>query len=98
MFCPKCGSLLMPKDEKMVCGSCKHISSEGKLTEKKKQEKKIEIIEKSQQQKHLPKIKAHCEKCNNNEAYFHTMQTRSSDEPETKFFKCTKCSYSWREY
>jgi DNA-directed RNA polymerase subunit M len=31
-------------------------------------------------------------------AYFWTQQTRGADEPETRFFKCTKCSHTWREY
>ncbi|MBI2112883.1 transcription factor S, partial [Candidatus Woesearchaeota archaeon] len=25
-------------------------------------------------------------------------QTRGADEPETRFFRCTKCNYTWREY
>jgi len=39
-----------------------------------------------------------CEKCGNNKAFHWSMQTRSSDEPETEFFRCTKCKYTWREY
>ena len=39
-----------------------------------------------------------CEKCGNKAAYYWTQQTRGADEPETRFFKCTKCEYTWREY
>jgi DNA-directed RNA polymerase subunit M len=45
-----------------------------------------------------PKVKIICEKCGNNAAYFWTQQTRAADEPETRFFKCTKCKHTWREY
>ncbi|GAI81579.1 unnamed protein product, partial [marine sediment metagenome] len=34
----------------------------------------------------------------NEKAYFWSVQTRSGDEAETKFFKCTKCEFTWREY
>ena len=37
-------------------------------------------------------------KCKNDQAYFWTVQTRAGDEAETKFFKCTKCDHTWREY
>ena len=43
-------------------------------------------------------MKYDCKKCENTEAYFWTLQTRSADEPETRFFKCTKCSTVHREY
>ncbi|MEM4865380.1 MAG: hypothetical protein QXY09_02690 [Acidilobaceae archaeon] len=26
------------------------------------------------------------------------MQTRAADEPPTRFYRCTKCGYTWREY
>ena len=45
-----------------------------------------------------PKIKTKCEKCGHKVAYYWTQQTRAADEPETRFFKCEKCEYTWREY
>ena len=39
-----------------------------------------------------------CPRCGNHEAYYWTIQTRASDEAETRFFRCTKCGYTWREY
>ena len=39
-----------------------------------------------------------CPKCGNTEAYYWTIQTRSGDEAETKFHKCTKCKHTWRDY
>ncbi len=45
-----------------------------------------------------PIVQISCPKCKNKEAYFWTSQTRSSDESETKFYKCTKCKHTWRVY
>ncbi len=96
LFCPKCQSLLIPKEGKMHC-SCGYTQEEGKLTEKKKKTKDVAVVEKKQVSVHA-KTKADCKECGNNEAYFWTQQTRSADEPETRFFKCTKCEITWREY
>lgn len=104
MFCPKCGSILKPKlrASKPVlycsCGFSKtpeENEASTKLTEKVNEGKRVEVIE--QVETH-PKIKMRCEKCNNNVAYYWTQQTRGADEPETRFFKCVKCGYTWREY
>ena len=46
----------------------------------------------------LPKTKAKCERCGHNEAYWVIRQTRAADEPETRIYRCVKCSHSWREY
>jgi len=46
----------------------------------------------------LPKTKIICPRCGNHEAYYWEVQTRSADEPATRFFKCTKCGHVWREY
>jgi transcription factor S len=102
MFCPKCGSILRPKDKggKRVlycsCGFSKAPEEEtATVTEKVEGAKRVEVIEKTE---HHPKVKTTCDKCNNKAAYYWTMQTRGADEPETRFFKCTKCNYTWREY
>ena len=46
----------------------------------------------------MPRVKVECRKCKNGEAYYWMLQTRAGDEPATKFFRCTKCKYTWREY
>jgi len=46
----------------------------------------------------LPIAEEECPKCGNKQAYWWMEQTRSSDEPETRFYRCTKCGYTWREY
>ena len=105
MFCPKCGSILLPRKEgskKMLVCSCGYKSSnveQTKITESvAKKEKSIEVVERGAALNVLPKTKAECEKCGNKEAYFWTLQTRGGDEPETKFLKCVKCGHIWRDY
>ena len=46
----------------------------------------------------LPKTKVECPKCGHNEAFWVIRQTRAADEPETRIYRCCKCSHSWREY
>jgi len=102
MFCPKCGSILMPteKDGKQV-KACSCGYEEGgpvEFSEKKDTKaKEIPIIEK-EEEIHPITNEDECPKCGNREARWWTIQTRSADEPETKFFKCTKCKKTWRDY
>ena len=37
-----------------------------------------------------------CPKCGNKQAFWWIVQTDSADEPSTQFFRCTKCSHTWR--
>ncbi len=46
----------------------------------------------------LPRTTVECPKCGHNEAFWVLRQTRAADEPETKIYRCVKCSHSWREY
>lgn len=104
MFCPKCGSILRPRDKAgkrvlyCTCGFSKTPGEEEtslELRETVKSGRKIEVVETVETN---PKIRITCEKCGNKVAYYWTQQTRGADEPETRFFKCAKCSYTWREY
>ena len=104
MFCPKCGSILVPKKEenkKFLACSCGFKSSKLDAPTLKevvtKKEKDIEVIDKGELDT-LPKTKAICNKCSNKEAYFWLIQTRAGDEPETKFLRSTKCGHTWRDY
>src|SRR3989344_4547198 len=99
MFCEKCGSILRPKDKggKKVlfcsCGFTKNADGEqGTVKEQVESAKRVEVIEKVETN---PKIRIQCEKCENNTAYYWTQQTRGADEPETRFFRCTKCNHTW---
>jgi DNA-directed RNA polymerase subunit M len=39
-----------------------------------------------------------CSKCGAKKALSWMQQTRASDEPPTRFYKCVSCGYTWREY
>jgi DNA-directed RNA polymerase subunit M len=103
MFCPKCGSLLMPKlvkGKKILACSCGY-RSEGEMSlsdKKKKVEKDVEVIDEEAEQNVMPLVEIKCNKCGHNKAYFWEVQTRAGDEPPTKFFKCEKCKHTWRDY
>lgn len=102
MFCPKCGSLMRPKAEgtkkRLVC-SCGHKSSEKIIELKEKVSAPFENVGVVHNDFDVhPKTKEKCPKCNNEEAHYWHVQTRSADEPETKFLRCTKCRHTWRDY
>lgn len=103
MFCPKCKSILMPKQDKgktVLACSCGYKSSgeQVKLTEGKKKEEERRIAAVEKEIEVHPKVEAECSKCKNNEAFTWEVQTRAGDEPPTKFFRCTKCNHTWRDY
>lgn len=102
-FCPKCGSILTNKEDKYICLNCgynEEIEKKelNKFSEEKKMKDKITVFEEIEG-KSLPiDTEVECPKCGNKGAYFWTMQTRASDESETKFYRCIKCNYTWRIY
>ncbi|MEM4271268.1 MAG: transcription factor S [Candidatus Pacearchaeota archaeon] len=98
-FCPKCGSILIPKQGKLVCLRCAYKTTakeETVMREKIQQKQAVDIIEKEVEI--LPLTDAKCSKCGHEKAYFWEIQTRAADEPATKFFKCQKCKHTWRDY
>jgi DNA-directed RNA polymerase subunit M len=104
-FCPKCGAIVLPKkDGKKAILACscgwsdkRTNAAEMSISEEVKQkEEEIEVI--SDEDTIMPETEAECEKCGNDKAYYWFLQTRAGDEPETKFFRCTKCKYTWRDY
>jgi len=99
-FCLKCGSVLEEKRKNFRCVRCgygakKKIKIES--NEKIKETKEIGIVTEKDTDV-FPVVANNCPKCDHKEAYFWTSQTRSGDEAETRFFKCVKCKYTWREY
>jgi len=102
LFCPKCGSLLLPKkdDTKTLVCSCGYkTNNAGPITIKdqpSEKNKKVEIID--HEFEVAPLTEAECPKCHHKKAYYWLVQTRAADEAETKFLKCEKCKYTWRDY
>ncbi|MEO2154281.1 MAG: transcription factor S [Nanoarchaeota archaeon] len=103
-FCPKCGSIMIVKGEELVCPKCGYKESlnkreSKKLSIKEKVENKDNIKVALEDESAYPiSEETVCPKCGKKGAYYFFKQTRSSDEPETKFFKCVHCGYVWREY
>jgi len=99
-FCPKCGAVLVHKQKNDGCPRCNY-SSKGKtkltVSEKLGEKKKIVVVSEKDNEIH-PVITEVCKKCGHDRAYFWTIQTRASDESETKFFKCVKCTHTWKVY
>jgi transcription factor S len=102
LFCPNCKSLMFPQGGRMVCRKCGHVmantkaDAESSKTRSLKNEKERLVVDKNAPGI-LPKTKIMCPKCGNNEAYWMMQQTRGADEPETRFYICTKCEKRWRE-
>lgn len=111
-FCPKCGSIMVPKKEGgktvLVCPRCGYKLSPNNVElslykkrdviEHTEKEKTIVISEKEEMRGAPITRDVVCPRCGNREAYYWFVQTRAADEPATRFFKCTKCGYVWREY
>ena len=108
-FCPKCGTRLMParegEEELLVCPRCGYKVKADKpilvpvaRLRKSPRDKVTVIGEEEGSLRPLPTTQVECPRCGHNEAYYWFVQTRSSDEGATQFFRCTRCGYTWREY
>ena len=100
-FCEKCGSLMKPNDSgsEFLC-DCGHTENvgEGHITTEQMEKGITDIVVKEEGDKILlPETDADCE-CGNKKAYYWMEQTRSADEAPTRFYRCTKCMHTWREY
>ena len=103
MFCEKCKSLVLPKEGVLICTRCGHETKAGKdsslvMVEKGKKKTDVLILDEEKDVAVLPRTRAECSECGNMEAYWWMIQTRRADEPETRFLRCTKCKFTWREY
>lgn len=99
-FCEKCGGMILVNEKKIACAGCGHrLKKKPKIetTEKSGNKDFVKIIKEGADNT-SPIVEMDCPKCKNKKAYFWTLQTRASDESETKFYKCTKCENTWRKY
>ncbi|MFW9830710.1 MAG: transcription factor S [Candidatus Thorarchaeota archaeon] len=112
-FCPECSSMLSPQKEgkkkMLVCQSCGYTKRLTSKTQEKyrlgetiehipEKEETVVIDKELLNQQTMPTVRAVCPKCNNKEAYYWQVQTRSGDEAMTTFYRCTQCGQTWREY
>lgn len=108
-FCPKCGARVSLKRRGesvvLICPRCGY--SEVERVKAKEEESVIRmgrreavtVIEPTEEKyQPLPTTTAECPKCGYGKAYWWIAQTRSADEAPTRFFRCVKCGYVWREY
>ena len=110
-FCPSCESRMKPMtDEGTVkCPKCGY-SEQNKFSlqdQKMLQSKQIRSenipnsslkVMDSDTPNAMPTTTIQCSKCGNMTAYWWMLQTRSADEATTQFYRCTECSYTWRNY
>ncbi|MHC1602527.1 MAG: transcription factor S [Methermicoccaceae archaeon] len=102
-FCPKCKSIMVPSGAVLKCRKCGFEMEGDKEGDEKLvfttkiKARDITVLE-HEEAAGLPTTRAHCQECGNNTAYWWLRQMRSADESETRFFRCTKCGYTWREY
>lgn len=100
-FCPKCGKILIPKNNRLICncGYEDEISDEDIKEEYQFEGEKVKenmIIVKKDNNLALPTKEITCYKCGGTKGYWWTVQTRSADEAPTYFIRCAKCGNTWR--
>jgi DNA-directed RNA polymerase subunit M len=111
IFCPTCGTrlVLVNKQEmntaiEYQCRKCGHTDSclpgihDHVITKSNATGEVVVVFDKELELSTMPMIRVECPKCHNNLAYVWQVQTRSGDEGATQFFRCTKCSQTWRLY
>jgi DNA-directed RNA polymerase subunit M len=81
------------------CGCIREITDEHKLKKTDKRlEKEITIVEDETKTATLPTATVKCPDCDSTTAYWWLRQLRAADESEVRFFRCTACGKTWREY
>ncbi len=111
-FCPECGKLLQTDKNKkgnsiLICIKCgfeRELKENEKVSHTEEVEHDpikdtMEVVKVSQADSTKPTKEIYCPKCQKNQKVsFWMVQTRSADESPTRFFKCTECGETWREY
>ncbi|MEN2496687.1 MAG: DNA-directed RNA polymerase III subunit RPC10 [Marteilia pararefringens] len=106
-FCPYCGSLLSLENTGtsqsrlgFVCPVCPYqhyIKTKISIKKYMKMKPLDDIMGGKSAWENVDSTEATCTSCDNKEAYFMQIQTRSADEPMTTFYRCKSCSFQWKE-
>ncbi|MFB6145252.1 MAG: transcription factor S [Candidatus Nanohaloarchaea archaeon] len=112
-FCDECGGMLVSekKDGKSVmkCRNCGHVQDvdggDYTVTEEKEEDPmdRLNVSSEDDKETTRPTTMKVCPKCSKNsddekEHEWWMEQTRSSDEPPTRFYECTECGNVHKEY
>ncbi len=102
-FCPKCEVKLKKSITGLQCSKCGYTEGEKVKQTKKtisKEEPDFSLLafEGDEGEESYSTIKMDCGKCGHDQAIWWMFQTRSADEPTTRFYRCQKCKYTWRDY
>ncbi len=103
-FCPNCDIRLKKTSGSSIlsCPKCDYTEDDNAKSKDQKTLEEVQsdfmVLDENEGKDVLPTIEIECEKCGNNQAVWWMLQTRSADEPTTQFYRCTKCSYTWRNY
>ena len=102
-FCPKCEVKLKNSGSGLQCSKCGYTEGEKakptkKITTEEEPDFSLLAFEGDEGEESNPTVKIDCEKCGHDEAVGWMFQTRSADEPTTRFYRCQKCKYTWRDY
>jgi DNA-directed RNA polymerase subunit M len=106
-FCAKCGSMMVPEKSGAEavykcrkCGNLEKCSDAHSIVTKNEPKGigEIPVFDTNKANERISTVHADCRKCGHNEAFWWIQQTRSGDEPATRFFRCVRCGNTWREY
>ena len=97
--------MLISAGGQLECRKCGYIrkieqADTDKVNKKKSRtENEIVIVDDEEDKlKTMPTIQIKCPKCGNNLAIWWLRQLRAADESEVRFFRCTECEHTWRQY
>ncbi len=93
---------MVPSEGDVKCRKCGFTKHRADSTDKRIHEisrnKRTMLVVEDEEAVGMPTIKMHCSECGHDTAYWWLRQLRSADESEVRFFRCTKCGKTWREY
>lgn len=108
-FCDECGGMLVSEKEDgeavMRCRNCDNVQQvegqEMKVTEEKENDPKdrLNVSSEDDESTTRPVTDKECPSCGEETDHEWWMeQTRSSDEPPTRFYECQECGNVHKEY